>query len=327
MSFDKNSISYSELVRFFFELHDPTQLNRQGNDIGTQYRSLILVNNQEEKEIAENIKSRFQVLLSEEGFGNIVTDIKFLEKFYAAEEYHQDYLLKNPNGYCPDHSTGVVFESNQRSKLDNSALLVDKQILVLDSEFCPYCQKLKEEVLNDYDGSIPLHFRYSSDLHNLDLVSPTWATPTIFFLDDGVEKFSLQGFVQKKDFYKALGVFKLGDTEAFRVAFNQGTDPVFCKEYQLFKNTPEGVFVDKLSGVPLFDTKDRFNSKTGWLSFTRALEDSVTEHMDYSYGMTRVEIKSKSSGIHLGHVFQDGPNGLPRYCINATVLEFVPRNI
>ena len=204
---------------------------------------------------------------------------------------------------------------------------MDKQILVLDSEFCPYCQKLKEEVLNDYDGSIPLHFRYSSDLHNLDLVSPTWATPTIFFLDNGVEKFSLQGFVQKKDFYKALGVFKLGDTEAFRVAFNQGTDPVFCKEYQLFKNTPEGVFVDKLSGAPLFDTKDRFNSKTGWLSFTRALEGSVTEHMDYSYGMTRVEIKSKSSGIHLGHVFQDGPNGLPRYCINATVLEFVPRNI
>ena len=79
--------------------------------------------------------------------------------------------------------------------------------------------------------------------------------------------------------------------------------------------------------VPLFDTKDRFNSRTGWLSFTKPVDGSVTEHMDYSYGMTRVEIKSKSSGIHLGHVFQDGPNGLPRYCINATVLEFVPRNI
>ena len=61
VSFDKNSISFPELVRFFFELHDPTQLNRQGNDIGTQYRSLILVNNQEEKEIAENLRSRFPV--------------------------------------------------------------------------------------------------------------------------------------------------------------------------------------------------------------------------------------------------------------------------
>ena len=76
------------------------------------------------------------------------------------------------------------------------------------------------------------------------------------------------------------------------------------------------------SGAPLFSTKYRFNSKTGWLSFTEAIKDSVTEHMDYSYGMVRVEIRSKSSGIHLGHVFNDGPNGKPRYCINATVLEF-----
>ena len=300
---------------------------RQGNDIGTQYRSVVFCSDENDIKVSNNSKDSFQKILTENNFDTITTEISMVKNYYLAEEYHQQYLAKNPNGYCPDHSTGIVFESNQKSKLDNSSLLVDKQILVLDSEFCPYCQKLKEEVLNDYDGSIPLHFRYSSDLHNLDLVSPTWATPTIFFLDNGVEKFSLQGFVQKKDFYKALGVFKLGDTEAFRVAFNQGTDPVFCKEYQLFKNTPEGVFVDKLSGAPLFDTKDRFNSKTGWLSFTRALEGSVTEHMDYSYGMTRVEIKSKSSGIHLGHVFQDGPNGLPRYCINATVLEFVPRNI
>ena len=112
--------------------------------------------------------------------------------------------------------------------------------------------------------------------------------------------------------------------EAYNVAFNQGTDPTYCKEYELFKNTPEGVFIDKLSGAPLFDTKHRFNSRTGWLSFTEAVKDSVTEHMDYSYGMVRVEIRSKSSGIHLGHLFNDGPNGKPRYCINATVLEFVP---
>ena len=132
---------------------------------------------------------------------------------------------------------------------------------------------------------------------------------------------------KEKTSIRPLGIFKLGESEAYSVAFNQGTDPVFCKEYELFKDTPEGVFIDKLSGAPLFDTKDRFNSRTGWLSFTKPVDGSVTEHMDYSYGMTRVEIKSKSSGIHLGHVFQDGPNGLPRYCINATVLEFVPRNI
>ena len=128
-----------------------------------------------------------------------------------------------------------------------------------------------------------------------------------------------------RDSYKALGFFKLGNSEAFNVAFNEGTDSRFCKEYELFKNTPDGKFVDKLSGEPLFDTKDRFNSRTGWLSFTRPIKGSVYELPDYSYGMIRTEVRSKSSDIHLGHVFDDGPNGLPRYCINATVLEFVPR--
>jgi peptide methionine sulfoxide reductase msrA/msrB len=85
------------------------------------------------------------------------------------------------------------------------------------------------------------------------------------------------------------------------------------------------VFIDKLSGAPLFDTRDRFNSRTGWLSFTKAVDGSTIEKPDYSYGMSRVEVRSKSSNIHLGHVFPDGPNGQPRFCINATVLEFIPR--
>ena len=110
-----------------------------------------------------------------------------------------------------------------------------------------------------------------------------------------------------------------------RVAFAEGTDARFCKEYEIFKNTPDGVFIDKLSGVPLFDTQDRFNSSTGWLSFTKPIDGSVYTKPDNSYGMRRTEIRSKTSDIHLGHVFPDGPNGMPRYCINATVLEFVKR--
>ena len=71
--------------------------------------------------------------------------------------------------------------------------------------------------------------------------------------------------------------------------------------------------------------KNRFVSRSGWLSFTRPIKDSVYEIPDNSFGMRRTEIRSASSDIHLGHVFDDGPNGLPRYCINATVLEFVKR--
>lgn len=130
-----------------------------------------------------------------------------------------------------------------------------------------------------------------------------------------------------KTFYKALGEFKLGNnSEAFEVAFGQGTDRRFCKQYEIFKNTPDGVFVDKLSGDILFDTKDRFDSGSGWLSFYKAVDGSTIQKEDTSYGMIRTEVIAKKSGIHLGHVFNDAPGGKQRFCINATVLEFVPRN-
>ena len=324
VTYNSNKTSLENLLMTFFEMHDPTQLNRQGNDIGVQYRSIILTSSKEESLLSSDIKVRYQELLSKKGYGPIRTVIKELTNFYLAENYHQDYLEKNPNGYCPDNSTGVVFSKKIKKISNNQDLLIGKKILILEAEGCPYCYKLRQDVLNDYQGSVELFFRKSDELDGLDLKTPSWATPTIFFLENGKEVSSHQGYLSKEKFYISLGKFKLGKTEAYNVAFNQGTDPTYCKEYELFKNTPEGVFIDKLSGAPLFDTKHRFNSRTGWLSFTEAVKDSVTEHMDYSYGMVRVEIRSKSSGIHLGHVFNDGPNGKPRYCINATVLEFVP---
>ena len=324
VTYNSNKTRLENLLKTFFEMHDPTQLNRQANDIGVQYRSIILTSSKEESLLSSDIKVRYQELLSKKGYGPIRTVIKELTNFYLAENYHQDYLEKNPNGYCPDNSTGVVFSKKIKNLSNNQDLLIGKKILILEAEGCPYCYKLRQDVLNDYQGSVELFFRKSDELDGLDLKTPSWATPTIFFLENGKEVSSHQGYLSKEKFYISLGKFKLGKTEAYNVAFNQGTDPTYCKEYELFKNTPEGVFIDKLSGAPLFDTKHRFNSRTGWLSFTEAVKDSVTEHMDYSYGMVRVEIRSKSSGIHLGHVFNDGPNGKPRYCINATVLEFVP---
>jgi peptide methionine sulfoxide reductase msrA/msrB len=324
VTYNSNKINLESLIKVFFEIHDPTQLNRQGNDIGVQYRSLILTSTEEEIFLANKIKDQYQNLLIKEGYGLIKTDIKNLTNFYLAENYHQDYLEKNPNGYCPDYSTGVFFSKKPKKFTDNEDLVTGKKILILEADECPYCYKLRQDVLNNYQGSLELSFRKSDELNELELKTPTWATPTIYFLENGKEVWSHQGYLSNENFYKSLGKFKLGKTEAYDVAFNQGTDPTYCKEYELFKNTPDGVFIDKLSGAPLFSTKHRFNSKTGWLSFTEAIKDSVTEHMDYSYGMVRIEIRSKSSGIHLGHVFNDGPNGKPRYCINATVLEFVP---
>jgi peptide methionine sulfoxide reductase msrA/msrB len=142
-------------------------------------------------------------------------------------------------------------------------------------------------------------------------------------IENGVEKAGFQGYLSPQEFYKILGKFKLGDSKAFDIAFNEGTEGRFCKQYDIFKNTPEGVFVDKLSGAPLFDTNDRFNSKSGWLSFTKAIDNSTIEKPDNRFGMSRIEIVSRSTGIHLGHVFEDGPDGNRRFCINATVLHFI----
>ncbi|WP_377114661.1 peptide-methionine (S)-S-oxide reductase MsrA [Pseudoalteromonas sp. M58] len=327
VTFNSNIISARELLQNYYESHDPTQKNRQGNDVGTQYRSIILTTTDQQASIAKAVTSEYQQLLSKADYGKIVTQIKPLERFYSAEEYHQNYLEKNPNGYCPDHSTGVVFTQNDKPKVDNTALLNGKQIVILDSQsYCPYCEKFKAAVANDYKGTIPMTFRHADQLDGLTIKSATWATPTILFLENGVEVYSRQGYMNPEQFYKALGAFKLGNSEAYKVAFNAKTDSPYCKEYAIFKNTPDGIFIDKLSGEPLFDTRDRFNSGTGWLSFTHPIKDSVTQHEDNSWGMQRIELKSKSTGIHLGHLFPgEGPRGQDRYCINATVLEFVAR--
>ena len=326
ITFNSNTTNLEDILIHFFENHDPTQSNRQGNDIGTQYRSTILFANESQKELSIQIMNKYQSLLTDAGYGKIRTKIESLDNFYLAEDYHQDYLKKNPNGYCPDHSTGIVFNKEKKEAIDNTSLLAGKQILILDSkDYCPYCERLKKNVTNKYSGSIPLTYRTSDQLHGLLIKSPTWATPSVIFLDNGKEVFGHQGYIEPKDFYKILGKFKLGNSEAYDVAFNKSTDSRFCKEYQIFKNTPDGIFIDKLSGDPLFDTKDRFVSRSGWLSFTKPVDGSVYELPDNSFGMRRTEIRSVSSDIHLGHVFDDGPNGMPRYCINATVLEFKAR--
>lgn len=328
ITFNPKIISLEKLLQHYFEMHDPTQLNRQGNDVGTQYRSIILISDKAQAETAQQVLSAYQVLLTKAGYGAITTQIKPLNKFYAAETYHQDYLAKNPEGYCPNHATGVRFETRnpQTLAMDNAPLMKGKHIVVIDSEdYCPYCKKFKADVAQSYKGDIPMHFRFANQLHGLQIKTPTWATPTILLLQDGKEVFGRQGYMSPEQFYLLLGKFKLGESEAFDVAFEKNTDQRFCKQYEIFKNTPDGVFVDKLSGVALFDTRDRFNSGSGWLSFTKPVDGAVIEIPDNSYGMKRTEIRAKISGAHLGHVFDDGPNGKPRYCINATVLDFVAR--
>lgn len=105
--YDPDTISYESLLQTFWEDHDPTQGMRQGNDIGTQYRSGIYYSTEEEKEIINETKAQYQAQLNKHGLGNITTEVKKSKRFYYAEHYHQQYLAKNPDGYCALAGTGV----------------------------------------------------------------------------------------------------------------------------------------------------------------------------------------------------------------------------
>ena len=112
--------------------------------------------------------------------------------------------------------------------------------------------------------------------------------------------------------------------EQFHVTQECGTEPPFKNAY--WNNHEDGIYVDVVSGEPLFSSKDKFDSGSGWPSFTRPLEKNVTEKKDITFGMTRIEVRSKNADSHLGHVFDDGPSdqGGLRYCINSASLRFVP---
>ncbi len=107
VAYDPARITYEQLLRTFWEHHNPTQGMRQGNDTGTQYRSIILTADDEQRAIAEASRDAYQAQLTAAGFGQITTEIASAGPFYYAEDYHQQYLDKNPRGYCPNHSTGV----------------------------------------------------------------------------------------------------------------------------------------------------------------------------------------------------------------------------
>jgi peptide-methionine (S)-S-oxide reductase len=105
--FDPDVVSLDEILRAFWEGHDPTQGMRQGNDRGTQYRSGIYVSSPEQRAAAEASRDRYQEVLKANGYGDITTEIRDAGPFYYAESYHQQYLAKNPNGYCGLGGTGV----------------------------------------------------------------------------------------------------------------------------------------------------------------------------------------------------------------------------
>jgi peptide-methionine (S)-S-oxide reductase len=108
--FDPEKVSFQQLLQVFWENHDPTQGMRQGNDRGSQYRSIILTTTPDQQKLAEESRDHYQEKMTAAGYGQITTSIQPLEEYYYAEDYHQQYLVKNPFGYCPLHATGIKYD-------------------------------------------------------------------------------------------------------------------------------------------------------------------------------------------------------------------------
>lgn len=325
VTFDDTKISTKELMIQFWESHNPTQKNAQGNDRGTNYRSAIFYTNDLQKNLAYETKKHYQKRLQEEGFGTIYTQIEKVYHYNKAVESHQDYLKKNPNGYCGLGGTGVkYYASTPVSTKNYSNLNFDRQLIVFEADDCPFCALFKKDILNNWKSPVAVtSTKQIKAPRGWKLEKTLFATPTIVLFEKGKEVSRYTGYQgDQKRFWEWLG-FEILNDEQKRIAFEQGTERRFTGSYLDEKRS--GTYVDPISGDPLFRSDTKFKSGTGWPSFFNPVAGAITEHVDNKYGMKRIEIRSASSGIHLGHVFNDGPPPtFKRYCINGKVLKFVP---
>lgn len=240
VKYDPERVSLTELLSYYLKVVDPTSVNRQGNDTGTQYRTGIYFTDQKEEEVVK----QFFTSRQKDYDKPIVVEVEALKGFTEAEEYHQEYLKKNPNGYC----------HIDLSKADE---------LIIDADKYPK----------------------SSDEELRKRLTP----------------------------------------EQYKVTQENQTEYAFSNEY--WDNKEAGLYVDVVTGEPLFLSTDKYDSGCGWPSFTKPITKEVlTYQEDTSYNMVRTEVRSRVGDSHLGHVFEDGPadKGGLRYCINSASIRFVP---
>jgi len=245
VEYDPEQVSLDALLLAYFYVIDPTVENRQGNDIGTQYQTGVYYTNDKAKETVERIaaleRSRY------ESYEKFVVEIGPLLNYYPAEEYHQDYLVKNPSGYC--HIPWEEMELFSEMRIDPGDY-----------------QKPAANVIQD-----------------------------------------------------KLSVWQ------YHITQEDGTEFAFHNEF--WDHFAKGIYVDIVTGEPLFSSTDKYESSCGWPAFTKPIEEpSILEFEDFSFGAYSIEVRSRAGNSHLGHFFKydpESPNGV-RYCINSASLRFVP---
>jgi peptide methionine sulfoxide reductase msrA/msrB len=346
--FDPAKVTLETVLAKFWESHDPTQGNRQGNDIGSNYRSAIYYHDESQKAVGLATRTAYQKALDAAGYGRITTEIQPLKNYITAEEYHQNYLKKNPDGYCGLGGTGVKYPDPTRKVAQTHASSISsgtssastpskmaaeplksgdlnpaRQLVAFEAEHCEFCERFEKDIMSHWQAEVPIARTLNSNPPSgWNLEKPLFAAPTIVLFKNGKEVARYTGYNgEKSNFWKWLG-FQLLSPEQQKIAFKQGTEPPFTAS-NLDEKRP-GRFVDPVTGATLFYSNSKFESGTGWPSFFEPVEGAVTLHEDNSHGMKRIEVRSASSGIHLGHLFHDGPPpSHKRYCINGNVLKFV----
>ena len=259
VKYDPTRIDLKTLVSYYFKVIDPTSLNKQGNDRGSQYRTGIYYKELADKAIIDSVVAQEQGKYS----ANIVTEVLSLSNYSMAETYHQKYLEKNPNGYC--HIDLGILDHDPMAKKN----VVEKSPV------------METETL----GSVPKSYTKPS----------------------------------QEELKKILTKIQ------YKVTQENGTEKPYTNEYA--DNHEAGLYVDVVTGEPLFSSKDKYDSKTGWPSFTKPIAaNAVVEKVDKSFFADRTEIRSRYGDSHLGHVFPDGPKdqGGIRYCMNSAALRFIP---
>ena len=242
VTYDPGQVSLDALLLAYFYVIDPTVENRQGNDVGSQYQTGVYYADEASRETVERIAA-----LERGRREKFAVEIGPLVNFFPAEDYHQDYLDRNPGGYC--HIPRAEIELFSRLKIDPGDY-----------------RKPAAEAIRD----------------------------------------------------------KLTE-EQYRVTQEGATESPFRNEF--WNQFEKGIYVDVVTGEPLFSSADKFESSCGWPAFSKPIEEpAVVELPDDSHGMHRTEVRSRAGDSHLGHVFtgdRESPNGV-RYCINSASLRFVP---